>query len=71
MATVRIRTTVNKVAEDHTVEEIMNMGAFFPSYTSTERDALTGMLNGTTIYNTTTNKLNFYANGSWVAVTSA
>lgn len=71
MATIRIRTTVDKVAEDHTMEEIMNMGAFYPSYTTTQRDALVGMRAGMTILNTTTGKLNFYDGAAWVAVTSA
>lgn len=35
------------------------------SFTSTERDALTAE-NGDTIYNTTTNKFQGYANGAWV-----
>ncbi|MBT8448599.1 MAG: hypothetical protein KJO69_02860 [Gammaproteobacteria bacterium] len=36
-----------------------------PSYTTTERNALTAV-NGMIIYNTTTNVFNFYENGAWV-----
>lgn len=43
----------------------------FPSYTTAERDALTNIEAGTCIYNTTTNKLNFYNGSTWEAVTSA
>lgn len=71
MAVIRIRATVDKVAEDHTAEELMNMGAFFPKYTTTQRDALVGMTSGMTIFNTTTSKLNFYTGAAWEAVTSA
>lgn len=69
--TVLVRTTNNKVAEDHTVAEIMGMDAFWPKYTTTQRDALVGMIAGVTIYNTTTNKLNFYNGSDWAVVTSA
>lgn len=41
-----------------------------PKYTTTERNALTG-IQGMLIYNTTTNKLNFYNGSAWAAVTSA
>lgn len=43
----------------------------YPTYTTTERDALTGMAAGDFIYNSTTNKLNFYNGSAWAAVTSA
>lgn len=41
-----------------------------PRYTTTARDALSPAA-GLTIYNTTTNKLNFYNGSSWEVVTSA
>jgi hypothetical protein len=41
-----------------------------PSYTTTERDALTARA-GLTIFNSTTSKLNFYNGSAWEAVTSA
>ena len=40
------------------------------SMTTAQRDALTGVA-GMLIYNSTTNKLNFYAAAAWEAVTSA
>ncbi len=42
-----------------------------PPYTTTERDALTTMISGSTVYNSTTNKINFYNGSGWEAVTSA
>lgn len=42
-----------------------------PSYTTTQRDALTGMVAGDLIVNTTTNKLNFYTGSAWEEITSA
>lgn len=41
------------------------------SHTTAERDALTNLAAGQTIYNSTTNKLNFYNGSAWEAVTSA
>lgn len=41
-----------------------------PAMTGAQRDALTPVT-GMLIYNTTTNKLNFYAAAAWEAVTSA
>ena len=43
----------------------------FQSYTTAERDALTNPSTGMCIYNSTTNKLNFYNGSAWEAVTSA
>ena len=39
--------------------------------TTTQRDRLEGVLEGTTIYNTTTHKLNVYTGSAWEVVTSA
>ena len=41
-----------------------------PVVTSTQRDAMT-VTAGAMVYNSTTNKLNFYNGSSWEAVTSA
>ena len=45
-------------------------GVIFPSFTTTERDALTDVAAGTVIYNSTTAKLNVYTT-AWEAVTSS
>jgi microcystin-dependent protein len=37
------------------------------SVTTTQRDALTGVVNGTRVYNTTTGQMNWYEGGVWVA----
>ena len=42
-----------------------------PRMTTTQRDAINSPASGLMIYNTTTNKLNFYAASAWEAVTSA
>ena len=42
-----------------------------PRMTSAERDAITSVPAGLMIYNTTTNKLNFYNGTAWEAVTSS
>jgi hypothetical protein len=42
-----------------------------PRMTTVQRDAITSVPAGLTIYNTTTNKLNFYNGSAWEAVTSA
>lgn len=38
--------------------------------TAASRDALTGVSSGTLIYNSSTNKLNFYNGTAWEAITS-
>ena len=43
-------------------------GMVFPSFTTTNRDAITGMVAGQVIYNTTTSVLNFYNGSAWAAV---
>ena len=37
-----------------------------PQMTTTERDALSSVANGVILYNSSTNKLQVRANGSWV-----
>ena len=44
---------------------------FVASHTTTTRDALTSVIAGSIILNTTTGKLNFYTGSAWEAVTSA
>ena len=41
-----------------------------PRYTSTERDALKNPKEAMIIYNTTTDKINFYDGSTWRVVTS-
>lgn len=42
-----------------------------PQMTTAQRDAIAVPLKSMMIYNTTTNKLNFYNGTAWAAVTSA
>lgn len=42
-----------------------------PRMTTTQRDAITSVPTGLNIYNTTTNKMNFYNGSAWEVVTSA
>ena len=46
-------------------------GLLPPRMTTTQRDAISSPPAGLTIYNTSTNKLNFYSGSAWEAVTSA
>jgi hypothetical protein len=50
----------------------VNVGGLLtiPRLTTTQRNALTAVA-GMLIYNTTSNKLNFYTGSGWEAVTSA
>lgn len=50
---------------------LAGQGSIGQSFTTAERDALSSPTNGTIIYNSTTNKLNVYADGGWQAITSA
>jgi len=40
-------------------------------FTTTQRDELSNVLEGTVLYNSTTNKLNLYNGSAWEEVTSA
>lgn len=46
-------------------------GLVLPRMITTNRDAIANPVAGLVIYNTTTNKLNFYNGSTWEAVTSA
>lgn len=54
-----------------TMELIVSTRLVLPKMTTTARDAMTNPVSGTIIYNTTTNKINFYNGSGWEAVTSA
>lgn len=45
-------------------------GALLPRMTTTQRDAITSPATGLSVYNSTTNKLNFFNGTAWEAVTS-
>ena len=52
--------------------EVTNQTPFrLSTFTTTQRDAISTPQNGDTIYNTTTNNSQTYANGSWVNATSS
>jgi len=61
--TLESNSTINLSATDRVV--INKSPLTMASFTTTERDNLTAT-NGDTIYNTTTNKFQGYANGAWV-----
>ena len=44
----------------------MEVPVRFPSYTTTERNALVNVVNGMQVYNTTDSKMQAYAGGAWV-----
>ena len=46
-------------------------GLAIPVLTTTQRNALGSVTSGTLIYNSSTNKLNFYAASGWEVVTSS
>ena len=62
-----LNTTSNVNFNKVTASEVVITGSPFklPTFTTTARDALTAQ-NGYVIYNTTTNKIQGYQNGSWV-----
>lgn len=56
------------------MNERQKQGRILPEMTTAERDALdeeTDLFAGLVIYNTTTNKINFYTGAAWEVVTSA
>jgi hypothetical protein len=62
---------LDSLALGTTAGTIAAQGAVLPRMTTAARNALTGVTSGYTIYNTNTNKLNFYNGSAWEAVTSA
>lgn len=60
--------TVKNVGEPKRATDALTWG--LPSYSTTERDAIHSPTAGLLIYNSTTQKLNFYASASWKEVTS-
>ncbi len=47
------------------------MGFLKPRMTEVQRDAIVAPLAGLEVYNSTSNKMNFYNGSAWEAVTSA
>lgn len=60
--------TVKNVGKPRQKSDALTWG--IPSYTTTERDAIPDPTAGLLIYNSTTQKLNFYDATGWRAVTS-
>jgi len=69
---VEIRTGVSNTSAGTLVSGFSKVGIpFVASHTTSTRDALTGVIAGSIILNTTTSKLNFYTGSAWEAITSA
>lgn len=60
--------TVKNVGEPKRATDALTWG--LPSYTTTERNAIPSPAEGVIIYNSTTQKLNFYDATGWRAITS-
>jgi len=68
---LEVRTGVTNASAGTLVSGFSKVGIpFVASHTTTTRDALTGVIAGSIILNTTTSKLNFYTGSAWEAVTS-
>lgn len=59
------------VVDGSTIGGITPDGVRLPSLTGTARDAISAPVEGLLIFNTTSNKLNFYTGAGWEVVTSA
>ena len=67
-ANERIKVTVDGMSVNGTEAVGKNGGPIMPIFTTTARNALTGMIAGEMIYNSTTAVLNMYNGSAWVTV---
>ena len=64
-------STLGNVININTNQSTSTIGTLIvASYTTAERDALQGIVNGAIIFNTTTTAFNFYENDTWQAKTN-
>tara|TARA_R110000803_G_scaffold117357_4_gene185891 strand:+ start:1589 stop:4015 length:2427 start_codon:yes stop_codon:yes gene_type:complete len=68
-ATERIKVTANGMSVNGTEAVGKNGGPIMPQFTTTQRSALTGMITGEMIYNTTIDALEMYNGSVWIEVT--
>lgn len=69
--TIHIYTAGTERATINSSSVAFTLPVQLPSFTTTERDALSSPQAGWTIFNSTTGKLNFYTGSAWEAITSS